>query len=122
MADKLLIVDDEPSIVVSLEFLLRQAGYDYQVARDADEALRQINTYRPDLVLLDVMLPGKNGYEICQYIRQTPEIQDTKVILLTAKGRPSDMEKGIAVGANAYVTKPFAIKDLMQKVEAVLAS
>ena len=86
MADKLLIVDDEPSIVVSLEFLLRQAGYDYQVARDADEALRQINTYRPDLVLLDVMLPGKNGYEICQYIRQTPEIQDTKVILLTAKG------------------------------------
>lgn len=120
MTHKVLIVDDEPSIIVSLEFLMQQRGYVLRVARDGDEAMNILDVFQPDLVLLDVMLPGRNGYEICQAIRQEPRLNHTKVILLTAKGRSTDMDKGLAVGADAYVTKPFSIHELTAKVERLL--
>ncbi|MCA9731220.1 MAG: response regulator [Deferribacteres bacterium] len=120
MAQKVLIVDDEPSIVLSLEFLMQQKGYDLKIARTGDEALQFIDEFQPDLVLLDVMLPNKNGFEICQYVRSKPEFTSMKIILLTAKGRKQDIEKGLAIGADAYITKPFATRDLVQTVQNML--
>ena len=120
MSKKILIVDDEPSIVISLEFLMEQKGYKLQVARTGDEAMRAIHDFKPDLVLLDVMLPHKNGFEICQYIRSNPELAAMKIILLPARGRKQDIEKGLALGADEYMTKPFSTKELVQTVENML--
>lgn len=120
MSKKILIVDDEPSIVISLEFLMQQKGYKLEVARTGEEAMQAIHDFVPDLVLLDVMLPSKNGFEICQYVRSKPEMAAMKIILLTAKGRKQDIEKGLAIGADAYMTKPFSTKELVQTVEDML--
>lgn len=117
---KVLIVDDEPSILISLEFLMQQKGYDLRTAKDGEQAWQILCAFKPDLVLLDVMLPICNGFELCQRIRETPELADMKIILLTAKGRSNDVEKGLAAGANAYITKPFSIKDVTQHVEELL--
>jgi DNA-binding response OmpR family regulator len=117
---KVLIADDEPNIVLSLEFLMKQAGYDIRVARDGEEALRVAEEWRPDLVLLDVMLPLRTGFEVCQRIRETPAIRDARVIMITAKGREVEVAKGLAVGADAYVTKPFSTKELVAQVRAML--
>jgi DNA-binding response OmpR family regulator len=121
MPHKVLIVDDEPSIVLSLEFLMQQAGHEVTVARDGETALDALRATHPDLVLLDVMLPHRSGFEICQTIREDSELADTKIILLTAKGRDVDVEKGLALGADAYVTKPFGTRELVEKVDALLA-
>jgi DNA-binding response OmpR family regulator len=121
MPHKVLIVDDEPSIVLSLEFLMQQAGHEVTVARDGAAALDALRATHPDLVLLDVMLPHRSGFEICQTIREDSELADTKIILLTAKGRDVDVEKGLALGADAYVTKPFGTRELVEKVDALLA-
>lgn len=120
MTRKILIVDDEQNIVISLEFLMRREGYEVLVANDGDAALAQIATHMPDLVLLDIMLPKKNGYEVCQQIRATPQWQGIKVIMLTAKGRDTEVTKGMALGADAYMTKPFSTKDLVAQVKAML--
>jgi DNA-binding response OmpR family regulator len=117
---KVLIADDEPNIVLSLEFLMKQAGYDVRVARDGEEALRAAAEWRPDLVLLDIMLPLRDGFEVCQKIRETPAIAHAKVIMITAKGREVEIAKGLAVGANAYVTKPFSTKELVAQVRDTL--
>jgi DNA-binding response OmpR family regulator len=117
---RVLIAEDEPSIVVSLEFLLRQAGYDVHVATRGDEALQALYTVRPDLVLLDLMLPLINGFDICQRLRADPQLGAIKVVVLTAKGRASEMQKGLALGADAYVTKPFGTRELMTTVRALL--
>jgi DNA-binding response OmpR family regulator len=117
---KVLIVDDEPNIVVSLEFLMSQQGYEIEVARDGEQALHLLDSFNPDLVLLDVMLPQKSGFEICQQIKEKPEWKHMKVVLLTAKGREADITKGLALGADEYVTKPFATKELVQKVTQIL--
>ena len=122
MAKKVLIVDDEPNIVISLEFLMKQAGYTTDIARTGDEALQQIDTFRPDLILLDVMLPGISGFDICQQVRQTPAWQAIKIVMLTAKGRDVEVTKGLALGANAYITKPFSTKELLAEVAAQLAA
>jgi len=116
MSKKVLIVDDEPNIVVSLEFLMSQQGYEIGVARDGEQALHLLESFNPDLVLLDVMLPNKTGFEICQLIKEKPEWRHIIVILLTAKGREADITKGMALGADAYVTKPFSTKELVEKV------
>lgn len=121
MPHKVLIVDDEPSIVLSLEFLMQQAGHEVTVARDGAAALDALRTAHPDLVLLDVMLPHRSGFEICQRVREDPALAGTKIILLTAKGRDVDVEKGLALGADAYVTKPFGTRELVEKVDALLA-
>jgi len=120
MTKKILIVDDEQNIVISLEFLMRREGFEVFVANDGDAALEQIAAHMPDLVLLDIMLPKKNGFEVCQQIRATPQWQETKVIMLTAKGRDTEVTKGMALGADAYVTKPFSTKDLVAQVKIML--
>lgn len=122
MSKKVLIVDDEANIVISLEFLMEQAGYLVDVARSGDEALAKITRFAPDLILLDVMLPGMNGFDLCQRIRQTPAWQHMKVIMLTAKGREVEITKGLALGADAYITKPFSTKALLAEVAKQLTS
>ena len=112
----LLIVDDEPNIVLSLEFLMKQAGFEVRVARDGDAALEALRQQVPDLILLDVMLPKRDGYEICQTIRATPEWSSLRVIMLTAKGRDVEVEKGLAMGADDYITKPFSTSEVVEKV------
>jgi two-component system alkaline phosphatase synthesis response regulator PhoP len=122
MSKKILIVDDEQNIVVSLEFLMKREGFEVAVASDGESALRKIAEMRPDLVLLDVMMPKKSGFEVCQEIRGNPEWQAIKVIMLTAKGRETEMAKGMALGADAYMTKPFATKDLVTQVKQLLGA
>jgi DNA-binding response OmpR family regulator len=120
MGKTVLIADDEPNIVASLEFLLRQKGYDVVVANAGDDALRAVGEARPALVLLDVMMPRMSGYDVCQKIRENPDWQGVKIIMLSAKGRDVEVTKGIAVGADAYVTKPFSTKELVAKVQQLL--
>lgn len=120
MPKKILIVDDEPNIVISLEFLMKREGFEVSVAGDGDAALRTVEAERPDLVLLDVMLPKRNGFEVCQQIRGNPQLQSVKVIMLTAKGRDTEITKGMALGADGYMTKPFSTRDLVNQVKATL--
>jgi len=120
MTRKVLIADDEENIVLSLEFLLRRAGFEVLVAGDGEAALRMIAEHRPDLVLLDVMMPKRNGYEVCQRLRAQPEWRDIKVIMLSAKGRDAEVTKGVSMGADLYVVKPFSSAELMRQVHALL--
>ena len=119
MASKVLIVDDEPNIVLSLEFLMNQQGYETRVARDGDEALAEVERFRPDLVLLDVMLPRRDGFEVCQRLR-ADGWSELKILMLTAKGRDVEIEKGLALGADGYVTKPFSTAELVARVADML--
>jgi DNA-binding response OmpR family regulator len=118
---KILIVDDEPNIVAAVEFLLRRKGHEVLVARNGDEALRLVEAAAPDLVLLDVMMPAKSGYEVCRRLRERPEWQGIKIIMLSAKGRDAEVSKGLSLGADMYVTKPFSTRDLMSKIDGLLA-
>jgi DNA-binding response OmpR family regulator len=120
MAGTILIVDDEPNIVLSLEFLMQQAGFSVRTAGDGEAALRALTESCPYLVLLDVMMPHKNGFEVCQLIRQNPAWEKVKVIMLTAKGRAVDQEKGLAMGADDYITKPFSTREVVEKVRSLL--
>ncbi len=120
MSHRILIADDEPNIVVSLEFLMKREGFDVQVATDGEAAMSAISAQVPDLILLDIMLPKKDGFEVCQRIRANPQWQSVKVVMLTAKGRDTEVSKGLALGADAYVTKPFSTKDLVAKVRELL--
>ena len=120
MSRKILIVDDEPNIVISLEFLMKREGFQVSLAVDGEEALRKIAELQPDLVLLDVMMPKKSGFEVCQEIRANPAWNSIKIVMLTAKGRDTEVQKGMALGADAYVTKPFSTKDLVARVKSVL--
>ncbi|MCS6825375.1 MAG: response regulator [Caldilinea sp.] len=120
MSAKVLIVDDEANIVISLEFLMQQAGYEVAVARNGEEALEQIAEFRPDLILLDVMLPGVNGFDVLQRVRQHAGTHELPVIMLTAKGREVEVTKGLALGANAYITKPFSTRNLLEEVRRQL--
>ena len=120
MSRKILIADDEPNIVAAIEFLLTQRGYEVHTARDGSEALQAVERVVPDLVLLDVMMPQMSGYEVCQNIRKRAEWRHIKVVMLSAKGRDAEVVKGLAVGADLYVTKPFSTRDLMARIEALL--
>ncbi|MGH2988666.1 MAG: response regulator transcription factor [Solirubrobacterales bacterium] len=119
MMAKVLIADDEPNVVTALEFLMRQRGYETRVARDGDEALAEVEGFRPDLILLDVMLPRRDGFEVCQKLR-AEGWEELKIVMLTAKGRDIEIEKGMALGADAYVTKPFSTGELVERVAAML--
>ena len=121
MSAVILIADDEPNILVSLEYLMKREGYTVHLARDGQEALELLRRERPRLVLLDVMMPRKTGFEVCQEIRQDDAIRDTLVLMLTAKGRETDIVKGLALGADAYMTKPFSTRELVQNVQDRLA-
>ncbi len=122
MTHKILIVDDEPNIVISLEFLMRREGFEVGVARDGEEALMRIRDERPDLVLLDVMMPKINGFEVCESVRADPALAGTRILMLTAKGREAEVAKGLALGADAYVAKPFSTRDLVQRVKSLLGA
>jgi DNA-binding response OmpR family regulator len=117
---KVLIADDEPSIVAAVEFLLQRHGYDVFVARDGEEALRLIEAAHPDLVLLDVMMPQKSGYEVCARIRERADWRDIKIIMLSARGRDAEVSRGLAAGADVYVIKPFSTRELMAKIKELL--
>ena len=120
MPRRILIADDEPNIVTSLEFLMRQCDYDVCVARDGEEALALVEQFRPDLVLLDIMMPRKSGFEVCRRIRETPGLRETRIVMLSARGRDTEIDKGLALGADAYVTKPFSTRELVAKVRELL--
>ena len=122
MSHKVLIADDEPNIVVSLEYLMKRAGYEVSIARDGQEAIDAIRRERPRLVLLDVMMPKKSGHDVCQELRADEQLKDTLVLMLTAKGRDTDVDKGLGVGADAYMTKPFSTKELAAKVAEMLGA
>jgi DNA-binding response OmpR family regulator len=120
MAQRILIVDDEPNIVISLEYLMRRAGYDVAVAADGEAALGAVAEAPPDLVILDVMLPKVNGFEVCRRLRADPRWSGLKILMLTAKGRETEVARGVEVGADAYVTKPFSTRDLVAQIEEML--
>ncbi len=120
MTRRILIVDDEPNIVTSLEFIMRKRGFETAVARDGEEALAEVERFRPDLVLLDTMMPRRDGYEVCQTLRSSGWT-DLKIVMLTAKGRETEVAKGLAVGADSYLTKPFSTRDLVEHVTELLA-
>jgi DNA-binding response OmpR family regulator len=120
MTHKILIADDEPNIVISLEYLMKRQGFDVSVARDGQEALDISEVNVPDLILLDVMMPRKTGFEVCQAMRANPLFADVRILMLTAKGRDTDIVKGLALGANAYMTKPFSTRELVDKVRELL--
>jgi DNA-binding response OmpR family regulator len=117
---KILIADDEPNILISLEYLMKREGYAVSVARDGDEALAAIVRERPELVLLDVMMPRRSGFEVCQQVRARDDVKDTLILMLSAKGRDTDVAKGLGVGADAYMTKPFSTRELVEKVRRML--
>ena len=121
MSKKILVADDEPNIVTALEFLLDKSGYQVRVARDGDEALKAIEQDPPDLVLLDIMMPIRSGYEVCKRIRDRPEWSHIKVVMLSAKGRDVEVAKGMGMGADLYVTKPFSTRELIEQVRGLLA-
>jgi DNA-binding response OmpR family regulator len=120
MAKEILIVDDEPNVVVPIQFLMEQLGYRVMIAERGEDALDLIYQYKPDLVLLDIMLPGIDGYEVCEIVRLNPEYRKIKIIFLTAKGREEEIAKGLALGADAYITKPFSNAALVAKVKELL--
>jgi DNA-binding response OmpR family regulator len=118
---RILIVDDEPNILLSLQFLMKKAGYDVRTAKDGEQALAEIAREKPHLVLLDVMMPKLDGFSVCERIRANREWQDVRVIMLTARGRDVEREKGLSLGADDYITKPFSTKDAIDRVAALLA-
>jgi len=120
MGKKILIADDEPNIVVSLEFLMNQKGYVVKVVSNGEDALKAVAEFGPDLVLLDVMMPRMSGYDVCQKLRENPAWSGIRIIMLSAKGRGVEVTKGMALGADAYVTKPFSTKKLVAKVQELL--
>jgi DNA-binding response OmpR family regulator len=120
MSHKVLIADDEPNILISLEFLMKREGHQVLVARTGTEALETIVRERPALVLLDVMMPGKSGFEVCQAVRADESLSGVKILMLTAKGRDTDVAQGLGVGADGYMTKPFSTKELASRVREML--
>jgi len=121
MKKKVLIVDDELNIVTALEFLLQKSGYEVMAAQNGDEALKRIESFAPDLVLLDVMMPRISGYEVCRRMRERAEWKHIKIIMLSAKGREAEVSKGVSLGADLYVTKPFSNNELVGKIGELLA-
>ena len=121
MPKRILIVDDEPNILLSLEFLMKRAGYEVKTASDGDAALEALEEEPPNLILLDVNMPKRNGFEVCQLIRANPEWKDVRIIMLTAKGRDVEREKGLSLGADGYITKPFSTKEVVDTVQEFLA-
>ena len=117
---KVLIVDDEPNLTRSMTFILRKEGYDVEVAVNGEEAIEKARKTKPQLMLLDVMMPKKNGYEVCQDIREDPQLKSMHIIMLTAKGQEVDREKGMAMGADEFITKPFSPGLIVERVNAAL--
>lgn len=122
MSETVLVVDDEPFILRSLSYVLERAGFTVHQARNGDDALERLRDVRPRLCILDVMMPRRNGYEVCEVVKGDPDLRDTYVILLTAKGQEAARERGLAAGADEYMTKPFSPSRIVERVSAVLAA
>jgi DNA-binding response OmpR family regulator len=122
MAKRVLVVDDEPNIVMSLRFLMEREGFEVEVAPTGEAALEALDRGPADLVLLDVMIPELDGFEVCQRIRGNPAWSATRIVMLTARGRDVERDKGLALGADAYVTKPFSTRELVARVKQMLGS
>jgi DNA-binding response OmpR family regulator len=122
MPKRVLIADDEENIVTALEFLLQRRGYETRVAKNGDEALAEVESFAPHVVLLDIMMPRKSGYEVCQRMRSRPEWRHIKIIMLSAKGRDVEVSKGVSLGADLYITKPFSNTELVAKIDGLLAA
>lgn len=122
MTHTVLVVEDEPNIVLSLQFILKQAGFTVRVARDGEQALRAIDDYVPDLVVLDIMLPKQDGFSVCEAIRGNDKCRDVKIIMLSAKSREADKERAMALGADEFVTKPFSTRILGQMVKDIVST
>jgi len=120
MTKEILIVDDEPNVIMPIQFLMEQHGYKVMIAEGGEDALELVYRFKPDLVLLDIMLPGINGYEVCEIIRLNPNYRNVKIIFLTALGREVEIAKGMTLGADTYITKPFSNTELVAKVKGVL--
>jgi DNA-binding response OmpR family regulator len=117
---KVLIVDDEPNILLSLKFLMTKAGYNVRTAKDGEEALAEVGRFMPDVMLLDVMMPKIDGFTVCQRVKSAPDTQGVRIVMLTARGRDVERQKGLQLGADDYITKPFSTKDALDRVAALL--
>jgi len=117
---KVLIADDEPNIVTALEYLLRNSGYEVRVAANGEEALAQVESFLPDVVLMDIMMPLKSGYEVCQRMRERPEWNHIKIVMVSAKGRDAEVTKGLSLGADLYVVKPFSSRELVDAINRLV--
>lgn len=122
MPDTILIVDDDPNIVMALEYLMKRAGYEVAIASDGQEALEYLATNNPSLMILDVMMPRKNGFEVCEKVRGENRFAAMPILMLSAKGREAEMNKGISLGADAYLAKPFSTHELVERVKSLLQS
>jgi len=122
MSKTVLVVDDEVNIVTSLEYVMKAAGFDVATAYDGEEALTKIAEIVPDLVILDVMMPKLDGFEVCEKVRENPLWESVIIVMLTAKGRDSEREKGLSLGANDYLTKPFSTHDIVNRVKELLST
>ena len=122
MPQTILVVEDEPNIVESLSFLMKKAGFIVRVARDGNTAIRTIESEAPDLVLLDIMMPRRDGYEVCRTIRANPDWDHVRIIMLSAKGRDLDRRKGLDLGADDYITKPFSTREIVERVQEILGT
>lgn len=120
MEKKILIVDDEPNILLSLEFIISRAGFTVRTAEDGEQALQKSISWSPDLILLDINMPKLDGFEVCQRLRENPIFDKTKIVFLTAKGRQVEKEKGLALGADDYISKPFSNQLVIDTVEKLL--
>jgi DNA-binding response OmpR family regulator len=120
MAKKVLIVDDEPNIVAALEYLLQRNGYEVRSASNGEQALREVEAFAPDLVLLDIMMPQQSGYDVCQRIRERTEWDRVRILMLSAKGREAEVSKGLSLGADLYITKPFSNAELVARIGELL--
>ncbi|MBC8083184.1 MAG: response regulator [Hymenobacter sp.] len=118
----ILIVDDEPNIVMSLEFLMRKNGYVVSIARNGTEALEAVDRAPVDIVLLDIMMPDVDGYQVCRHIKARPDRAATRIIFLSAKTKEADVQKGYEAGADLYIPKPFSTRQLMVKVRELLTA
>lgn len=121
MEKKILIVDDEPNIVMTLEYTFKKQGFEVFIARDGSEALQILDTNTPNVVLLDIMMPNVDGYQTLNYIKNNDSLKNTRVVFLTAKNKASDIEKGLKLGADKYLTKPFSIKKIVSEINELLA-
>lgn len=117
---KILVVDDEPYVVRSLTFVLKKEGYDVSSATDGEEAMTKVRESKPSLMFLDVMMPKKNGYQVCQEVKGDPSLSDIYIIMLTAKGQEVDKEKGLSLGADEFITKPFSPMKIVERVRELL--
>jgi len=120
MANRVLIADDEANLLISLEYLLQREGYEVSLARDGDQAMSMIRQQQPDLVVLDASMPGQSGYEVCQQVRADPALRHVRIVMLSAKARATDIAKGKALGADAFIVKPFSTDDLLNQVRLLL--